>query len=190
MYWILSNELVDEDNDADLSGGVNVELGGDLSFDNGTFMKIPVPKIILTLNNDSRIGNMTDHLSISELYGLVFSKKLRDVLGELGVDNIQYFDLDIVDPKTGKHYTDYKIANVVGLVDCVDIDKSDLTYFDDGDIEFIDKLVLNETKIPSNIKVFCLLNDASLPLVHQSIKNAIDGSDITGCVFYKPEDYH
>ncbi|NHN24089.1 hypothetical protein FIA58_000235 [Flavobacterium jejuense] len=112
-----------------------------------------VPKIVLTLNNDSRKGNMTDHLSIDEACDLVFSKRLRDLLQNIAVDNIQYFDLDIVDPKTNNIYTDYKIANVVGLVDCVDKNESDLKYFN-------------------------------------SVKDAVVNAGITGCVFYKVEEYH
>jgi len=100
MYWIFSNELADEDNDACLSGDVNLELGGDISFKRGEVVSgIPVPKIEFVLNDDSQAGNMTDSLSITELYGLVFSARLQNFLNDLMVNNIQYFDLDIIDPK-------------------------------------------------------------------------------------------
>lgn len=85
---------------------------------------------------------------------------------------------------------DYKIASIVGVADCVDKEKSNLTYFDDGDIKLIKKLVLDYSKIPSNLKIFRLINDRTLPLVHQSIKDAIVGSGMTGCVFYRPEEFH
>ncbi len=190
MYWILSNELVDEDNDADLSGEANFELGDTISFKRGvTVSDLLISKITLILSNDSYIGRMTDHLSITELYGFVFSEKLRGLLQGLSVDNIQYFDLDIVNKKNGISYTDYKIGNIVGLVDCINKDLSDVEYFNDGGIEFIDKLVLDETKIPSELKKFRLLNRTTLTFVHQSIKDAINESDITGCLFYKPEEY-
>ncbi|MCF6323059.1 MAG: hypothetical protein L3J89_01835 [Gammaproteobacteria bacterium] len=189
MYWILSNEFVNEDNDADLSGDVNLDLGGEISFDDGIPVTASIPKIILTLNSDSHMGEMTDHLSIDEVCGLVFSARLCELLHKVMVDNIQYFDFDIISPKDSKIYTNYKIANVVGLVDCVDKDKSDLTFYDSGTIEFIDKLVLDETKIPLELKIFRLLNRTTLPVVHQSVKDAILNAGITGCLFYKPEEY-
>ncbi len=37
MYWILSNEFVDEDNDADLTGDINLDLGDEISFDEQRF---------------------------------------------------------------------------------------------------------------------------------------------------------
>lgn len=188
MYWVLSNEFVDEDNDAELTGNIN--LSDDISFDDGVVVDAFVPKIILTLNNDSRMGNMTDHLSIDEACGLVFSKRLRDLLQNIAVDNIQYFDFDIVDPKTNDVYTDYKIANVVGLVDCVDKSESDLKYFNSGNIKRIRKLVLDESKIPPELNVFRLSNRSTLTIVRQSVKDAVVNAGITGCVFYKVEEYH
>lgn len=189
MYWILSNEFVDEDHDADLSGDVNLDLGDEISFMNGVSVISSVPKVTMTLNNDSRIGVMTDHLSIAEVYGLVFSSRLRQLMKNLMVNNIQYFDFEIVSPKNNKIYTDYKIANIVGLADCVDKDNSDIKYFNSGSIKRIRKLVLDESKIPPELKIFRLANDTSTPIIHQSIKDAILNSGITGCLFYKAEEY-
>ncbi len=188
MYWVLSNEFVDEDNDAELTG--DISLSDDTSFDDGVMLDIFIPKITLTLNNDSRMGNMTDHLSIDEARGLVFSTRLRKVLNNNAVDNIQYFDFDIVSPKSNNVYTDYKIANIVGLVDCVDKNKSDLKYFNSGNIKRIRKLVLDESKIPPELNVFRLSNRSTLTIVHQCVKDAVVNAGITGCVFYKVEEYH
>ncbi len=191
MYWILSNELADDDKDADLSGETNIELGGTITFEKGlSNSKLTIPDIVLTLDSDRRIGRMTDHLSISEVYGLTFSSRLRELLERIGVDNIEYCNLEIVDPRTGAKYSDYKIANVIGRVDCVDKEKSDLEYYDSGNIKYINKMIIDESKIPSELRIFRLAGMAVLPLVHQSVKDAITEAGITGCVFYKPEEYH
>lgn len=190
MYFILSNELTDEDNDACLSGNTNLDLGGNISFERGLPVPtIPTQKIILTLDNDSKNGKMTDHLSIDEIYGLVFSLRLRELLFSFMVDNVQYFDLDIIDKKNNKIYTDYKVANVVGVVDCINKSKSDITCYADGDIKYVDSLILDESKIPKELKIFRLSEYRIALVIHQSIKDAIVASGITGCVFYKPEEY-
>ncbi len=190
MYWILANELEDEDKDADLSGETGIELGGTVTFDEGVSnSKMRIPDITLTLDADSRIGRMTDNLAITEVYGLVFSSRLRELLDSLGIDNIEYYNLEMVDPRTGEKFSDYKIANVVGLADCVDREKSDLKYFDDGDIKRIRKLVLDESRIPSKLRIFRLAGRTILTLVHRSVKEAIEKAGISGCVFYKPEEY-
>jgi len=190
MYWILSNEIADENNDAVLSGKVNLELGGEISFENGVAISsIPVSKILFTSNEDSYMGRMTDHLSIGEVYGLVLSAKFRELLHSLMVENIQYIDLDIVDPKTGNIFNDYKVANIVGVVDCINREMSDITCYDDGDIKYVDSLVFDEAKIPEDLKVFRIAGYEVALVIHESVKNAIIKSGITGCVFYKPEEY-
>lgn len=191
MYWILANELVDEDNDAFLRGETDFELGGEVSFEEGvSHSSIKIPKITFSVNNKSQFGNMTDRLVITAAYGLVFSTRLEKLLNGKGVDNIEYYDFEIVNPKSGQKYSDYKIANVVGLVDCVDEGKSDLKYFDDGEIKRINKLVLDESKIPQELRIFRLAKRPILTVVHQSIKEVIVEAGITGCVFYKPEEYN
>ncbi len=190
MYWILSNELVDEDKDAGLSGKPDIKLGGKITFDEGVSnLKKKVPDITLTLDGDSRVGRMTDHLSIDELYGLVFSSRLRELLDSLGIKNIEYYNLEIVNPRNGKKFSDYKIANVVGLADCVDEEKSDLEYFQDGDIKFVNRMVFDESKIPGELRIFRLAKMTVLPVIHQSVKDAIENARLTGCLFYHPEDY-
>ncbi len=192
MYWILAKELVDEDRDAYLSGSVDFpSLGGEVSFRRGiSYKNHKIPLITLTLNEGSRTQNMTDNLSISELYGLVFSSKLRDLVHILSVQNLEYYDLKIVNNKTGETHIDYKITNIIGCVDCVDLEKSELKFFDNGDIKRIRKLVLDKSKIPPDMKIFRLSNRKILTVVHESIKNVMLSAGITGCVFYKPEDYH
>lgn len=189
MYWILSRELVDEDNDADISGNIDFELGGDISFRRGESVPIPIPKILLTMSDNCHIGRLTDHLSITETTGLVFSSKFRELLKILRVENIQYFDFEMLNPEDGSRYTDYKIANIVGHVDCVDKERSDLKYWENGNIKRVRKLVLDESRIPPELKIFRLSSRRILTVVHESIRNAIISAGITGCVFYKPENY-
>lgn len=191
MYWILAKELADEDGDAYLTGDVDFELGGDVSFKRGISLSgLNIPNMTLTLSDDSRSGKMNDNLIITEVYGLVFSARFRELLSRIGVNNIEYYNLNIVNPVTHEEYSDYRIANVVGLVDCVDKEKSDLKYYDNGDIKRIRKLVLDESRIPAELRIFRLSNRKIIAVVHQSIKDAIDDAGITGCVFYRPEEYH
>ncbi len=189
MYWILANELVDEDKDSDIVGTLNVDLGGELSFDDGEAVSIPVPKIVMTMAPGSHTGRMTDHLSIQETTGLVFSSKLRELMRTMRIDNIQYFDLEIRNHEDGSRHTDYRIANIVGHVDCVDKDRSDLKLWDNGDIKRIRRLVLDESRIPPELRIFRLSNRRILTVVHDSIRRATMSAGITGSVFYKPEDY-
>jgi hypothetical protein len=189
VYWILSNELVDEDRDADLSGSFSTELGDDISFDDGEKIPFSITKAIYKLT-DPLQGDLTDHLSIDEIPGLVFSDRLCQLFHNMMITNLQYFPLTIINASKDEVCEGYNIVNILGVVDCVDRVASDLEYFDSGDIEFVNKLVLDETKIPSELDIFRLAGRTTMVIVSQVVKDAIIGAGMTGCVFYKPEDYH
>ena len=88
----------------------------------------------------------------------------------------------------GSHYFGF-VYESLGSPDCVDQEASDLEYYDDGDIEFIDKLVLSEDKIPAELDIFRLEKRTTLVIVRQKLKDAIVDAGMTGFVFYNPEDY-
>ncbi len=190
MYWILSNELENFDSDADLSGDEPYTSHSGIEFDEGESIRDQrFPMLRFTMDKDTRRGRMTDHISITSFPGEIFSNKTVELLKVLNIENIELIDFEIYDPQQDKIYDDYKIANIIGVVDCVDFDRSDLKFYEDGDIKRIWKLVLNESKIPEEMKIFRLEKFKLLIVVHDDIKKAFEAAGITGCVFYRPEDY-
>ncbi|MBN2436325.1 MAG: hypothetical protein JXK07_13765 [Spirochaetes bacterium] len=188
VYWILSNELVDEDKDADLTGVFVTDPDDDLRFDDGKLIKVQPGKCTYTLT-EKLSGNLTDNLSIDEIPGFVWSSRLCDLMISLNVCNLQFFDLTIIDPDKRKSYIDYKIVNIVRAIDCIDFEKSEMTCYDDGDVEFIDKLVLSEDKIQANMEIFRLARNLETTVFSDRLKMAIDKNDITGCVLYRVDKY-
>lgn len=188
MYWILSNELADEDRDADLRGAFTTSSGRDVSFDDGVSVAAAVAHASYTLTAPLR-GRLCDHLGAGEIPGPVFSDRLCSLLQDLGITNLEYVPLTLADPFAGTTRTGYRIANVIGVVDCIDRQASELELFDDGDIEFIDRLVLDPARIPSGLDIFRLAGRTTLVIVSRRLKDAIADAGMTGCVFYRPEDY-
>lgn len=186
MYWILTNELVDEDLDVDLEGTFSTGSDDGISFDDGEELALHITGT-LTLSGLPR-GNWTDHLSVGEIPGLVFSDRLCRLLRDMRLTSLQYFPLRIAGAPDSATGGDYWIANVVGVVDCVDRDASDLEYFKDGDIEFINSLVLDEASIPPGLDIFRLAGRPTLVVVSQALKDAILDAGMTGFVFRRPED--
>lgn len=185
-YWILTNELADEDLDADLCGTFSTEPG-DIDFDDGEAVPLPVEGTC-TLTGRPR-GNWTDHLGVGEVPGLVFSGRLCRLLQGMAIPNLQYFPLHIAGAPDGAMEDGYRIANVIGVVDCIDREASDLEYFRDGDIEFINSLVLDEGRIPAGLDIFRLAGRPTLVVVSEALKEAIVGAGMTGFAFRRPEDY-
>lgn len=188
MYWILTNELADEDLDVDLSGTFSTTPDDDIGFDDGEAV-CPFVQASCRLTEPVQ-GRWTDHLSVGGLPGLVFSRRLRCLLEAVPVSNLQYVPLQIAGAPDAVADAGYRIANVLGVVDCIDKDASDLEYFSDGEIEFINRLVLDEDRIPRGLEIFRLAGRPTLVLVSQTFKDAVEGAGMTGFVFRRPEDHH
>lgn len=188
MFWIWANEPTAED-EAMIYGVPKVIEQQDLSFNQGKIVSDPVPPIEISRDSDSQ-GTLTDNLIAPGSRGLLFSMRLRKLLGEIGVDNIQYFPVRVTNPADSTSTDDYMLANLLGRIACIDMAKSTLHMhprFPDV-IEFFDSLVLDESKI-KDLLMFRVEGFSPLIVVHEKIKEACEGNGITGIVFYEPEDY-
>jgi hypothetical protein len=109
-----------------------------------------------------------------------------------------------------KKYENYAIFNVVNLIDCINHEASQLEYFatppdipedmpddmkaalqqeEDNDIDFIRKLVLDDDKIPQDIKIFRLKDCPRILVFKEEIVNAIKEAKLTGFVFVPLDKY-
>ncbi|MFT3701396.1 MAG: hypothetical protein QM802_03460 [Agriterribacter sp.] len=226
MYYILLSNIENDESDAILEGQSKYLDQIECSFQDGISLPvddIDVP-IIFHINKNTLRGIMTDHLNINDIPGPVLSLETKELFTELSIDNIEYYQLKLLDafPNGNKEplekpfeYNNYFIANVVGLVDCVDHEKSILEYFyppelrnppedmppmeDDennpfagenpNDIDFVTKLVLDESKIDPDLKIFRLYDKPSLLIFHESIVEKLRKEEATGFVFVSVEDY-
>ncbi len=103
----------------------------------------------------------------------VMSAQLADVLIRAGVDNLQVFPARITDPNTNMVYVDYVAVNVVGLVECADMARSDHAPL--ADLFFFHKLVI----VPEKARDLLLFRLAESPIdiivnerIAQAIRNA------------------
>ena len=157
------------------------------------FLKDP-PVITLEGDDDSPVT-----LSDVILTGFnvpILSTRAISALKEVGVNNIQYYPVNIKNPQTGELEKSYKIINVVGLISCLDRKNSIFkTFPEDDDIAWLERYSIFEDKIISNSEC----NDAPLlfrlgefryhVLVHDKIKDNFEKNRITGSEFIRPEDF-
>lgn len=118
------------------------------------------------------------------------SGKLRHALEQAGVQNVQYFPVDVV-AKDGKTLgRDYNVANFLARVKCLDWESSvvDPTYRADGLAIHIDKLVLDTDAIQGR-KVLRMEENSTVLLVAQSVRDLIESLGITGVRFTDPADF-
>jgi hypothetical protein len=188
MYWIWANEPTGDD-EAMIYGTPGVIEERDLRFDMGVLVNAAVPLIEIARDEDSQ-GVLTDNLIASGTNGLLFSSRLRTLLESLGIDNIHFFPCVVRNPADGSESTDYQLANIVGRVACLDVANSEITTDPDDpqDIEFIDALALDESKI-RGIELFRLHEATQVIVAGDRVKSACEGAKITGVRFYAPADF-
>jgi len=158
-----------------------------LSFDDGAPIKRLVPKIAINLGKNDQ-DRLTDELVAQGTSARVLSEEIISVLHSCGVDNIEYYDFKVINDVTNEEYDKWKLGNIVGVVGCIDFDKSDFEYDeDDGEIEFINKLVLNEEKaLECDLKIFRLEGFLPLVIIHDEVKSALEERNFTGHKFMAP----
>jgi hypothetical protein len=158
----------------------------------GEEMLKPPPTYTLTWDGKSPNKLSDDVLTQARLS--VWSPKAISVLEAMGVDNIQYFPIDI---DTGKGVEkSFKIANILGLINCLDRKHAKIeTFPDDDEILSLERYRILEDKIKPVGKrkkpplVFRLGEFPSHVLAHESIEKAFEENGITGAEFISTEKF-
>ncbi len=84
----------------------------------------------------------------------ILSDKACKFFKDSGVTNFEYFDLTIKGKKT--EIKTHKLVNVVGeKIDCINFEKSKIKLWKEN-LDVVEYLELDETKIPENLSVFLL----------------------------------
>jgi len=94
-------------------------------------------------------GKFPDY-AVSDMGCVVVSEKLKQSFESAGIDNIQYFPASVIETEGQLAKKGFYAVNIVGLIDCIDKDASDMDSEENEDgertiIYSIDKLVLKET---------------------------------------------
>ena len=110
-------------------------------------------------------------------------------LEECGVDNIDYYDCVIHDQETGKTYDNYKLGNILGAVDIIDLEASEIDPDSPPKIAMLfDNIVFDESRA-KDFDIFRPVNKLSSVVVSQKIRDHIESKGIFSNVrFMDPED--
>ncbi len=107
---------------------VNVLKGPDIVVNEGIFLDDVKGKYDIVLSVDTKANEPTE-FPPCDIHGpsrsLLFSQRFINILDSLGVENVQYFDADVTYAPTGERWP-YRIANIVGMVSGLDMDKSEV----------------------------------------------------------------
>lgn len=134
-------------------------------------------------------GRMTDY-AVSDTGCPVVSQGFRECLDDLGVDSIQYFDASVIGREGDAPQRGYYAANVLGLIDCIDLDASEMDADEDANGEKtiifrIDHLVLKTD--PLELRLYRAAHFSQIILALESVKNEAERRGLVGVRFIEPE---
>ncbi|MGK3992646.1 imm11 family protein [Sorangium sp. So ce1024] len=161
---------------ADIAGVGSVpEYIEPLDWIQGKKLPPPRPDLRLMLMNTS--GDFRGDI-IGSLVTL-FSDELKAVLMRLGVDNIDYFPVELEDPMTHEVEEGYWLVNILGLVACVDRAKSVMRACPSGGEELSGPFHVDEDRT-FGLKLFRLAEDPTLIVINEDLKRSLDQEDLAG----------
>jgi len=187
-YWIWCN-LPTSEEDMFIGDAQAEIMRQGLKFDNGVFISNVVPEISIQLGDEDE-GVLTDHIVATGVYGLLMTHRLVQSIIGCGVENIQVFPVRLIDTNGVCISENYNIVNIIGCINAVDVELSDIEMhpvFPD-EIDSIESLTLDESAIKGQL-FFRLMGSTQVIVVHDSIKNEIEKNHLTGVKFLPPEDY-
>lgn len=141
------------------------------------------PVLDLSLQSGNYRGHIIDSLIT------LYHKSLRKALEGQGVDNITYHPVRLRDQNSGNFDDSYFIANILGVIDCVDMSRSKVKWWASGrGFDFL-SMVLDEAKT-NGAKLFRLKDDPTKVIINEGLYQYFaNTSPLAGVKLIKTEDY-
>ncbi|MDF1877597.1 hypothetical protein JHD47_07170 [Sulfurimonas sp. SAG-AH-194-L11] len=118
----------------------------------------------------------------------LFSHKMKSALDELGVSNIEYYPVHIIDEDSKDILAEYYLAIVTDIISCIDLDKSVLKEDALGKA-FISKFCIDEKKT-RGLNLFRFHNIPGLMIINEELQEKLSRIDFEGISFKHTDEYH
>jgi hypothetical protein len=186
MYYVLQSD--NDDTGPMIMRHAKLPFLERIVFDRGLLIQEEIPPFDLHMDAETQ-GELLDYVWVT-LSGIVISGRFRNLLDALGVNNIQYFPIRILNDVTKEAHPDYYVANVVGRIACLDFETSKLTHRValPNKIRSIEEMHLIEANIYGQA-IFRLDEWAAITICNEAIRDASIKAGIRGCMFIPAEGY-
>lgn len=124
----------------------------------------------------------------------LFHTSLKSALEKFGVDNIRYYAVNLIDQNglvdNAKLSGVYYLANIVGRLDCVDLQKSKTRPWPSGRSYDLLSIVIDASKTDGH-KIFRIQDDPTLIIINEDLKHYLvdELNLLVGVDVVKTEDY-
>lgn len=133
---------------------------------------------------DSTEGSiLTDYLANLHRW-FVVSEKFCDKTQKISENQVQYLPVKVIDRFTGIEVDSYFVANIVTIIDALDLDNSkyDVFELDDEKIISVEKYALKSSEIVDK-HIFRLKDDTIPIFVSETLKKVIEDNGFIGFEF-------
>jgi len=129
------------------------------------------------LTGGRRLGDLVDNVH----QWLLVSQEVVDILLEEPI-KLEVLPISLLDKKGRPVPGRYSIANVLGTVDCLDLEKSEYTEdpMEDGKMMAFDRVILDPKRIPRKPSLFRLKQMPELLVVRSDLVARLEAAGATG----------
>lgn len=136
------------------------------------------------------LKKIADYFVCSGMY--IVSKGLKELLETENVEStVEFFPLEIVAGKRVQKEiskNSYFLMNFLGNIDCFNLEKSIYTRVNEWTVRHIDKLVLDESKIPLQTKIFYIFPFISKIAVRDELAEKVLAGKFKGISLTRVEE--
>ncbi|WP_086931502.1 imm11 family protein [Agarilytica rhodophyticola] len=181
-YWILKTPI--QDDGAHLS---TLPTAGpeDFLYSKGESLKAQHPQdseSVMCFDTDfpDRIKLFDFVSNLDEV--LIGNKRVRDVFEQLGIENVEYLPVWLMNHQGEIASKDYTILNVLGSVDAIDMEKSKyrMGRIIKTQINRVKHLVLDNDNIPEEAQVFRASSKLNEIFISDPLKQALEAAGLSG----------
>jgi len=139
----------------------------------------------ITFVYNPKEGNIPIDFLVNNYRWLIVSDRFQKVMGNNIGNSIQYLPIKIYNKESGTTITSYKVANIVSVIDALDLENSAYDIFEVDENEkiiSIEKYAIKEKEVTG--KHIFKLKDEIIPIfVSEKFKNLIEKNKLTGFDF-------
>jgi len=118
----------------------------------------------------------------------LFSDKMKSALDSLGVENIDYYPVLIVDSETKEALAQYHLAIITKIVACIDLENSEFKKTASG-TPVITKFSIDENKVAGE-RLFRFHNIPGLIIINEELQEALSHIEFVGVSFKHTKEYN
>jgi hypothetical protein len=139
--------------------------------------KMPAPPAPLKLQLAQNSGDAITDIMGSLL--TLFSNNLKNALDRFGVNNIDYFPVEFSNAESERLRHGWWLANVVGLFECVDLNRSTFQPQPGGLKGLLESFHVDESKVGAN-PIFRLKEKPTLIVINADLRKHLRETDLGG----------